>query len=193
MLTGSKTPLIWPLLNKLNPIAANQQRPRSSAPLGVVRLPTTPWDQTDRGRGLSYGQVEGTPTLWELALWNIGLAKLSQQPTRLRNYLTNPRAQPFSEQRRVPGVVHPLKLPARVAQISGFTRDSTGAILGGCVVELYATATDVALYKTTSDATTGAFTFTSAGFSPLTHYIVAYKAGATDVAGTSINTLVGTG
>jgi hypothetical protein len=78
-----------------------------------------------------------------------------------------------------------------LAMISGVTRDNSGAVLGGCVVELYETATDIALFKTTSDATTGAFTFTCARFSPATHYLVAYKAGGTDVAGTSVNTLVG--
>jgi hypothetical protein len=159
----------------------------------VVRLPTTPWDAGQPGPTFFYfGQVNGTPTLWDLALWNIGQAKLGQQPTRLRNYLTNPRASLVSQQRRNPGVIHPLlPMPARIAMISGVTRDNSGAVLGGCVVELYETATDIALFKTTSDATTGAFTFTCARFSPATHYLVAYKAGGTDVAGTSVNTLVG--
>jgi hypothetical protein len=191
MLTGSKTPLIWPLLDKLRPTAAYQQRPRSANPLGVVRLPTTPWDESDRPRGMVYGRYEGTPTFWELALWNIGLAKLSQQPIRLRNFLTNPRARPVSEQSKRPGVIHPLKLPARIAMVSGVTRDSSGAVLGNCVVELYETASDIALFKTTSDASTGAFTFTCARFSPATHYLVAYLAGSPDTAGTSVNTLVG--
>lgn len=75
--------------------------------------------------------------------------------------------------------------------ISGVTRDSAGAILGGCVVELYQTLTDLPLQKVTSDATTGAFTFTAARYAPTTHYIVAYKAGSPDVAGTTLNTLTG--
>lgn len=87
-------------------------------------------------------------------------------------------------------MVRSLKLPARVATISGVTKDSAGAILGSCVVELYETATDIALFKTTSDAVTGAFNFTSARFSPATHYLVAYKPGSPDKAGTTINTLV---
>lgn len=192
MLTGSKQPLIWPLLDKLRPMVAFQQRPRSAAPMGVVRLPTTPWDETDRPRGLSFGQREGTTTLWDVALWGIGLAKLGTQPTRLRQYLTNPRPPKYSQQRTVPGVIHALApLPARIAMISGVTYSAVGVILGGCVVELYETATDLPLFKTTSDATTGAFTFTCARYAPATHYMVAYKAGSPDVAGTTINTLTG--
>lgn len=192
MLTGSKTPLIWPLLNKLNPRTAYQQRPRSANPMGVVRLPTTPWDECDRPRGPVYGPIEGTPTLWELALWNIGLASIGAQSIRLRNFLTNPRARPISDQSKRPGVIHALEpLPARVATITGVTRDNAGVILGGCVVELYETATDISLFKTTSDASTGAFNFICARFSPATHYIVAYKAGSPDKAGTTVNTLVG--
>ena len=92
-----------------------------------------------------------------------------------------------------PGVVHPVKLPARIAMLSGVTRDSTGAIIGGCAVELYETATDLPLMRVTSDASTGAFTFTVARFAPATHYLVAYKAGSPDVAGTSLNTLTAVG
>lgn len=191
MLTGSKTPLIWPLLDKLNPRTAYQQRPRSTAPTGVTRLPTTPWDESDRPRGPVYGRYEGTPTMWELALFGIGLAKVAQQPIRLRYFLTNPRPGTFSEQRRRPGVVRPLPLPARIAMISGVTYDSAHAILPSCTVELYETATDLPLFKTISDATTGAFTFTCARFSPATHYIVAYLDGSPDKAGTTVNTLTG--
>jgi hypothetical protein len=76
--------------------------------------------------------------------------------------------------------------------VTGTTLDSTSAVLGSCVVELYLTATDEPLGKTTSDAS-GNFSFTCARYSPLTHYIVAYKAGSPDVAGTTVNTLTGTG
>jgi hypothetical protein len=75
--------------------------------------------------------------------------------------------------------------------ITGVTKDSNGNILGSCVVELYETATDIALYKTTSDAVTGYYSFTCARYSPITHYVVAYKAGSPDVAGTTVNTLLG--
>lgn len=73
--------------------------------------------------------------------------------------------------------------------ITGITKDSTGAALGSCVVELYVTSSDRVVGRTTSDATTGAYTFNITFSGPF--YIVAYKAGAPDVAGTTVNTLVG--
>lgn len=71
--------------------------------------------------------------------------------------------------------------------LSGVTRNSTGAPLGLCVVKLFEAATDIEVGQTTSDGA-GAFSFSlgnNAGF----FYIVAYKAGSPDVAGTSVNTL----
>jgi hypothetical protein len=72
--------------------------------------------------------------------------------------------------------------------ISGITKDSSGSVLGSCVVELFYTQTDFPLSKVTSDATTGAYSFNcspNAG----NYYAVAYKAGSPDVAGTTVNTL----
>lgn len=80
--------------------------------------------------------------------------------------------------------------------ISGVTRDSTGAPLGYCTVRLFFTANDsvsgrsadVEAAQTTSDAN-GNFSFTvQPGVS---YYIVAYLAGSPDVAGATLNTLVG--
>jgi len=73
--------------------------------------------------------------------------------------------------------------------LSGVTKDSTGAILGSCVVELYVTSSDRVVGKTISDATTGAYTFSITFSGPF--YIVAYKAGSPDLAGTTVNTLTG--
>lgn len=73
-------------------------------------------------------------------------------------------------------------------KISGVTKDSAGAVLGSCLVELFYTIDDRPVSKTLSDATTGAFSF--AVGPNLSCYIVAYKAGSPDVAGTSVNTLV---
>lgn len=73
--------------------------------------------------------------------------------------------------------------------LSGVTRDSAGAILGSCVVQLFRTEDDSYQGQTFSDATTGAFTFQILEGGPF--YIVAYKAGGPDVAGTTVNTLVG--
>lgn len=71
--------------------------------------------------------------------------------------------------------------------LSGVTRDSAGAILGSCTVEMFETATDLRLATTTSDAVTGAYSFTVAN--PAVVYLVAYLSGSPDVAGTTVNTL----
>ena len=84
-------------------------------------------------------------------------------------------------------VIRPV---ASVVKVSGITKDATGAALGSCVVDLYRTTNDVFVKRTTSDAT-GAYAFDVAGTDG-PFYVVAYKAGAPDVAGTSVNTLVGT-
>ena len=81
------------------------------------------------------------------------------------------------------------KVPTKLL-ISGVTRDSAGTILGGCTVRLFKTADNAFVDSVTSDATTGAYSFTTAGLSEA-YYVVAYKAGSPDVAGTSLNTLIG--
>ena len=73
--------------------------------------------------------------------------------------------------------------------ISGITRDSAAVPIGSCRVELYQTGGDIPTLTTISDAS-GNFRFDSPGSGPF--YLVAYKAGAPDVAGTSINTLLAT-
>lgn len=72
-------------------------------------------------------------------------------------------------------------------KISGITRDSLGNPLANCIVDLFYTADDTKAATVESDAT-GAFSF-SVGPN-LSCYIVAYKAGSPDVAGTTVNTLV---
>jgi hypothetical protein len=72
-------------------------------------------------------------------------------------------------------------------RISGVTRDSAGVALGTCRVELYPTGRDVSIAETTSDAS-GNFFFDMPGTGPF--YLVAYKAGSPDVAGTTVNTLL---
>lgn len=71
--------------------------------------------------------------------------------------------------------------------LSGVTRDSTGVALGNCDVRLFQTGSDIEVGQTTSDGS-GNFAFSlgnNAGF----FYLVAYKPGAPDVAGTTVNTL----
>lgn len=83
----------------------------------------------------------------------------------------------------------PISTPDQNFTIAGITKDSTGAALGVCVVDLFRTVDDSVAGRTVSDAS-GNY---SIGASPsLTHYAVAYKAGSPDVAGTTVNTLVGT-
>jgi hypothetical protein len=75
-------------------------------------------------------------------------------------------------------------------RVFGVTKDSTGAALGTCAVDLFRTADDVVMDRTVSDAS-GNYEFRSASLSTA-YYVVAYRAGAPDVAGTTVNTLVGT-
>jgi hypothetical protein len=72
--------------------------------------------------------------------------------------------------------------------IRGVTKDSAGAVLGNCVVQLFKTDDDAFLGQTTSDAN-GAYVLYA---SPtIQHYLVAYLAGSPDVSGTTVNTVVG--
>ena len=71
--------------------------------------------------------------------------------------------------------------------ISGTTKDAAGAALAACAVELFQTGSDLLLGRTISDGS-GLYSFLI-GFNSGNFYVVAYKAGAPDVAGTTINTL----
>lgn len=74
--------------------------------------------------------------------------------------------------------------------ISGITRDSAGAALGNCVVNLFQTQGNVFVATTTSDAS-GNYSFSVPGNSSAS-FVVAYKAGSPDVSGTTLNTLIPT-
>jgi hypothetical protein len=87
--------------------------------------------------------------------------------------------------------VLPFRSPAFSLQgfaIAGVTRDSGGSPIAGVTVDLFLTADDTKVGGTVSDGS-GNFSF---GATAGPYYLVAYKAGAPDVAGTSINTLAGT-
>jgi hypothetical protein len=79
--------------------------------------------------------------------------------------------------------------PAVALRIFGITKDSTGAALGSCDVHLFRTIDDVEVDQVVSDAS-GNYEFRSASLSTA-YYVVAYKAGAPDVSGTTVNTLAG--
>lgn len=75
-------------------------------------------------------------------------------------------------------------------RITGITRDSASAVLGSCAVHLIRTTGDVLVDTGTSDAGDG--TYSVGTPDDLTYYVVAYKPGSPDVAGTTVNTLTGT-
>lgn len=75
-------------------------------------------------------------------------------------------------------------------QLTGVTRDSTGAPLGSCAVKLFNTATDYNEQDGVSKASTGIYTF-NVSDGATQYYVVAYLPGSPDVAGTTKNNLVG--
>ena len=72
--------------------------------------------------------------------------------------------------------------------LSGQTLDASSVALPGCKVEAFLTGPDAYIGDTVSD---GAGNFSiPVGFNSGTFYLVAYKAGSPDVAGTTVNTLI---
>lgn len=71
--------------------------------------------------------------------------------------------------------------------ICGVTRDSSGAALGICTVQVFRASDDLYLGECTSGPT-GEYC-ASSWYASTNHYLVAYKAGAPDVAGTTVNTI----
>ena len=90
-----------------------------------------------------------------------------------------------------PGADYPLRTQPGVRSftISGVSRDANGNALSGCTVMLFRTANDSLAAKVVSDAN-GAFAFIVSDTST-PYYAVFYKATSPDVAGTTVNTLVG--
>ena len=72
--------------------------------------------------------------------------------------------------------------------ISGVTKDSTGTPIASCDVELFETGSEQFLQKTTSDGS-GNYSFVVRSNSS-NYWVRAYKVGAPDVAGTTINNIV---
>ena len=70
--------------------------------------------------------------------------------------------------------------------LSGRSLDSTGATLGNCRVLIFRTEDNSFVLETTSDAS-GNWSVTLNKGGPF--FLVEYKAGSPDVAGTSLNTL----
>ena len=90
----------------------------------------------------------------------------------------------------------PFNQPARYT-ISGVTRDSSGAPLAGCTVEIYETGSiseprGQLRATTVSDAGGNYSADVTSSETGLTFQAKAYLPGAPDVAGVTVNTLVGT-
>lgn len=71
--------------------------------------------------------------------------------------------------------------------VTGVTKDSAGAALAGCTVQIFRTWNDEFLGETISDGA-GNYSIRAHGTAPF--YLVAYLAGGTDVAGTTVNTIL---
>ena len=185
---GKTNPIIFPLRAKLSRMFL-QQRPKVTGGRRVVLLPVLPWVDGDRPPNIQYGRVQGSPVL-NMNCWvGFGLSATGAKSIRLQD-LKQAQLRPTFGGKLTPDVVHYLKpMPAPYCSISGVTKYSAGAVLGSCSVELVRTDNDFSVSRLTS-AADGTFTFRNATPSK-THYIVAYKSGSPDVAGTTVNTLTG--
>ncbi len=186
--------IIFPIAQKIFHSVLLQQRPRwtrgLTIPVGSTRhhgtRPSLPWDDSDRPPSINFGRNDKNPDTSKVLDANFGLCALGVQPIN-PSVIKKPHFGLLGTQ---PSVVHPQKpMPAKYWVVSGVTKDSTGAVLGSCVVQLFRTIDDGIMDEITSNASTGAFEFRSASNPSNTHYVVAYKAGAPDVAGTTVNTI----
>lgn len=82
-----------------------------------------------------------------------------------------------------------LSIIPKYFSITGITKNSAGAVLPFCTVDLYRTSIKTRIDTVVSDAN-GAFEFRTASADDY-HYEVGYLAGSPDVAGTTVNTLRG--
>lgn len=75
--------------------------------------------------------------------------------------------------------------------IKGIVKDSGGSPVGGVVVQGFVTATD-AFVGQVNNLADGTYTLGTEQLKTTPHYLVAYKAGSPDTAGTTVNTLLPT-
>lgn len=75
--------------------------------------------------------------------------------------------------------------------IRGITKDSGGAAVANAIVQGFVTASDAFVGEVTS-AADGSYTLMTETVPGVQHYLVAYKAGSPDIAGTTVNTLTST-
>lgn len=73
-------------------------------------------------------------------------------------------------------------------KIIGTTLNSVGSPLASCLVQGFLTVGDIFVGETTSDA--GGYYELPTQYVGQAHYLVAYRAGSPDVAGTTVNTII---
>ena len=109
-----------------------------------------------------------------------GTGSISAVPRTLMNPIQGFEESPYFAERNL--------------RISGTTRDSAGNALANCSVILFDANTGTLVDRQTSGADGTYMLQVPFGLSQTqttTFYIVSYKAGSPDVAGTTLNTLVG--
>jgi hypothetical protein len=75
--------------------------------------------------------------------------------------------------------------------IRGVTKDNVGTPVANAIVQGFVTATDIFIGEVTS-RDDGTYTLMTEQLKTTAHYLVAYKAGSPDIAGTTVNTLLPT-
>lgn len=93
---------------------------------------------------------------------------------------------PMTVKQRPPAIK--LQLGQWRRAVYGLTKNSAGVLLPGCTVDLFDTATDTKRDSCVSDASAR---YEVSAYLDGPFYIVAYLAGSPDVAGTTVNTLIG--
>ena len=95
-----------------------------------------------------------------------------------------------AELMRSPGIATKFytKPPSQPGYVTGVTRDAAGQVLGGCMVRLFDTITNLPVgdYVSRSD---GQYSIKAPGLG--SYYAVAYLDGGTPVMGATVNTIVG--
>lgn len=82
----------------------------------------------------------------------------------------------------------PLNTPTKA--IAGVTRNAAGAVVTSATVKLVRQSDDVRVATVTSNATTGAYSFTRGGDDPNSYFVLAYRADTPEVHGVSDRGLV---
>jgi hypothetical protein len=173
--------LIWPLRAKLTQSAFLQQRPRFTGGRKIPERPTSPWGFKKRSLygKINFGQYDQPPVFRDFGGDRFPLP-LVVATSSMRG----------SAELRLPPLKKPKVVSARPPptrpRFSGFSLTNIGGVLSGCDVVLYRTDTDAVVTRFTTGAD-GSWLMNSNNSG--THYLVAYKAGSPDVAGTTLDTL----